>query len=189
MREAIATISESLPCCIAGMTFSVRDLGDADDAPFDLAHSLPLLLRYAARPAGGEKLTPLPSVPACGRRPAAPASSPDIRGLSALTSSSLAISSDVSAARRGEIVVELLDRLGADDDAGHVLLLQQPRERDPRDGTRRAPRRSAHRVDDVVGLLLIDRRKVERDAARLRLARRCACICRRASRPRAGSRP
>ena len=89
---------------------------------------------------------------------------------SALTLSSVAIS---SALKRqlggGEIVVELLDRLGADDDAHHALALQEPGERDARDRNVVRLGDRLHRVDDVVGALAVDRREIERERA----ARRC----------------
>ena len=71
---------------------------------------------------------------------------------------------------RGQIVVELLDGLGADDDAHHALALQKPGERDPRHGRTVGLGDRGHRVDDVVGAFFVDRREIERRAPRIVVA-------------------
>ena len=71
---------------------------------------------------------------------------------------------------RGEIVIELLNGLGADDDAHHALALQKPRERDASDACVVSLGDRLHRVDNVVGALLVDRREIEHRSARIVVA-------------------
>ncbi|KAG1600003.1 hypothetical protein G6F46_014050 [Rhizopus delemar] len=65
----------------------------------------------------------------------------------------------------GQVVVQLIDTLGADDDAGHHLLVQQPGQGHLRDrhAARISPR--FQDVDAVIGAVAVDRREVERGAA------------------------
>ena len=128
-----------------------------------------------------------------GARPSACRASiqPGYSGRFALTASSVAIS---SAAERqiggGEIVVELLNGLRPDDDAHDALALQEPGERDARDGGFMRPGDRRHRVDDVVGALLVDGREIEDGAAQVVVAPSGAGeFARTGSRRRAGSTP
>ena len=91
--------------------------------------------------------------------------------MSALASSSFAISSGVSVEfGGGEIVVELLNGLGADDDAHHPFALQEPGERDARHRGAVSLGDRRHGVDDVVGALLVDRREIKHRTARIVVA-------------------
>jgi hypothetical protein len=85
-------------------------------------------------------------------------------GLSALALSSAASS---SVPRRSEVVAELVDGLGADDDAHRHLPVQQPGERDARHRAVVALGDRPRGIDDGEGVLAIDRREAEGGAPRV----------------------
>src|SRR5208337_2318594 len=162
-REAIAAISDASPRCIAGITFSTAIL-----ATPSTPH---LTFRNAASPFG---LSPLAALCLWSRRSALRLARQHPAGVLGPQRADRIERRDLLGRERqlggGEIVVELLDGLRPDDDAHDPLALQQPGERNPGDGRVVRPGDRRHRVDDVVGALLVDRREVERRPARVVVA-------------------
>src|SRR5271165_4690673 len=118
-REARPTISDTSPRCIAGITFSVAMLATPSTLHFILRMVVLPVLRLRRRHA------PL-GLP--GQHPAR---------IFGLQRAHLIEGRNVLRAKRqfrgGEIVVELFDRLCADDDAHDALALDEPREGHARD--------------------------------------------------------
>src|SRR5271166_3231534 len=150
-REAIAAMSQSLLICIAGITFSVAILATPSTPHFTLRNaaspsncrqSAGLWLRRRRAPLG------LPRQHPAGIFRAIRADRVERRDL-------LGGEPQIGG---GEIVVELLNALRPNDDAHDALALQEPRERDAGDGGFVCPGDRRHRVDDVVGALLVDGR-------------------------------
>src|SRR6202042_3815765 len=167
-REAIAAISETLPRCIAGMTFSVAILATPITPHFTLRNGFP---PFDLATSGRWKSL---SFRLRGRHAAIGLPRQNPARIFRLERARLVEFRDLFRRKlkfgRGEVVIKLLNRLGADDDAHHAFALQKPGERDARH--RRAVRVGdrSHGVDDVVGALLVDRREIKHRAARIIVA-------------------
>src|SRR5271166_5693269 len=162
-REAIAAISQSSLICIAGITFSVAILATPSTPHFTL--------RNAASTSNYRQSAGL----WLRRRRAAlglPRQHP-ARIFQAIRADGVERRNFVRSQRHirgGEIVVELLKGLRADDDTHDALALQQPGERHAGDRGVVRPGDRRHRVNDVVGTLLVDWREIEDGAARIVVA-------------------
>src|SRR5271166_6812332 len=153
-REAIAEISQSSLACIAGITFSVAILATPSTPQFTLRNAAsPSNCRQSA----GLWLRSRRAALALPRQHPA-------RIFGAKRADRIERRELLGGERQiggGEIVVQLLNRLGPDNDAYDAFTLQQPGERHAGDRGVVRPGDRRHRVDDVVGALLVDRREIE----------------------------